>query len=61
MRARVKAARAMVASTPGLTETPQRDRRKAVTLYARYGVTEGLLRYGVPSQGGDGKDVAGPL
>ncbi len=51
----------MAASTPGLTETPQRDRRKAVTLYARYGVTEGLLRYGVPSQGGDGKDVAGPL
>jgi hypothetical protein len=38
MRARVKAARALVAKTPGLTEVLQADWRKAARFYARFGV-----------------------
>jgi len=48
-RARVKAARAMVAITPGLAETFARDWRKAAPFYARFGIMEGIFRRGVPS------------
>jgi hypothetical protein len=47
VRARVKAARAMVASTPGLAETLQRDWKKAARFYTRFGITEGQFRNGV--------------
>jgi len=47
VRARVKAARALVAATPGMAETLARDWRKAAWLYARFGITEGQFRFGV--------------
>jgi hypothetical protein len=49
LRARVKAARAVVSATPGLAETLQSDWRKAARFYARFGVTEAMLRNGVAS------------
>ena len=49
LRGRVKAARAVVASTPRLAEILVTDWRKAARFYARFGVTEELLRYGVPT------------
>jgi hypothetical protein len=48
LRARVKAARALVATTPGMAETLARDWRKAAWFYARYGITEGQFRHRVP-------------
>jgi hypothetical protein len=48
-RARVRAAREVVATTPGLAETLQRDRRKAAPFFYRFGITEDWLRRGVPS------------
>src|SRR5580658_1428229 len=50
VRAHVKAARAIVATTQGMAETLARDWRKAAWFYARFGVTEGQVRYGVPSE-----------
>jgi hypothetical protein len=48
LRARVKAARATVATTPGLAETLARDWRKAARFYARFGIAEAMFRHGVP-------------
>ncbi len=48
LRARVKAARAVTATTPGLAETLARDWRKAAQFYARFGITERMFRHGVP-------------
>ncbi|MCI4318914.1 MAG: hypothetical protein L3K23_02125 [Thermoplasmata archaeon] len=48
IRGRVKAARAMVATTPGLAEALKRDWRKAAGFHARFGITEAELRNGVP-------------
>jgi len=48
IRACVKAARAMVATTPGLAETLARDWQKAARFYARFGITEAMFRDGVP-------------
>jgi len=47
LRARVKVARAVVSTTPGLSEILAADWRKAARFYARFGVTEGTLRHGV--------------
>jgi len=47
LRARVKAARALVATTRGMAETLARDWRKAAWFYARFGITEGQYRHGV--------------
>ena len=52
LRGRVKAARAVVASTPGLTETLARDWKRAARFFVRYGITEGMFRLGVPSSSG---------
>ena len=49
LRGRVKAARAAISATPGSDEVLQRDWRKAVRFYARFGVTETALRHGVPN------------
>jgi len=49
LRARVKAARAAVATTPGLPQALASDWRKAARLYARFGITEILFRRGVPA------------
>ncbi|MGA8536866.1 MAG: hypothetical protein WB789_05680, partial [Thermoplasmata archaeon] len=48
LRARVKSARALVATTPGMAEALARDWRKAAWFYARFGITEGQFRRGVP-------------
>ena len=49
LRGRVKAARALVATTPGLAETLQRDWQKAARFYARFEITETRFRHGVQS------------
>ena len=46
LRARVKAARAVVATTPGLPEPLARDWRKAASFYARFGITELAFQLG---------------
>jgi hypothetical protein len=48
LRGRVKRARAVVATTPGLAEILQRDWQKAARFYVRFGFTETLLRHGGP-------------
>jgi hypothetical protein len=47
LRARVKAARALVSTTPGMAEAMAHDWRKAARLYARSGITEAMFRHGV--------------
>jgi hypothetical protein len=42
LRARVKVARAAVATTPGLAETLARDWQKAGRFYTRFGITEAV-------------------
>ncbi len=50
-RRRVKFARTIVSTTPGLAEALELDWRKAAAFYARFGVTESSLRHGVPADG----------
>lgn len=50
LRGRVKAARAILSSTPGLADTLARDWQKAAMFYARFGTTEGMFVYGVPGR-----------
>jgi len=50
LRARVKATRAVVATTPGLAETLQRDWRRAARFYARFEINERAFRLGVPEE-----------
>ncbi len=52
LRGRVKRARAVIATTPGLAEILARDVRKAAMFYARFGVTEEGVSTGVPSAEG---------
>jgi len=47
LRGRVKRVRAVVSTTPGLAEALRGDWRKAVRLYARFGITEKLFLHGV--------------
>jgi hypothetical protein len=49
LRGRVKAARAAISATPGAEATLRRHWVKAAHFYARFGITEGLLRLGVPA------------
>ena len=51
LRGRVKAARAVAATTPRLAETLAGDWRKAARFYARFGVTEAQFGHGVPDDG----------
>jgi hypothetical protein len=51
IRARVKAARAVVSVTPGLAETLAIEWQKAARFCARFGITEAMFRQGVPAQG----------
>ena len=51
LRGRVKRARAVVASSPGLAEVLAGDWRKAAMFYARLDNTEALFRSGVTSAG----------
>src|SRR5271157_2739579 len=48
LRGRVKAARAAISATPGAEEVLRRDLEKAARFYARFGITEAILRHGVP-------------
>jgi len=47
LRGRVKAARAVLSTTPGLAETLARDWQKATRFYAKHGITESQFRLGV--------------
>ena len=49
LRGRVKAARAVVAITPGLAETLRADWKRAAGFCARFGISEMEFRHGVPS------------
>jgi hypothetical protein len=48
LRGRVKAARAVIAGTPILAETLKSDWQRAIRFYARFGVTEELVKHGAP-------------
>jgi hypothetical protein len=50
LRAAVKAARAMVATAPGLADMPQSNGRRVVRFYARFNGTRGQFQFGVPKQ-----------
>ncbi len=47
LRRRVKAARAVVSTTPGLAETLVRDWQRATRFYAWFGITETMFQHGV--------------
>ncbi|MGA3023025.1 MAG: hypothetical protein ABSE66_09570 [Thermoplasmata archaeon] len=49
LRGRVKAARATISAAPGAEHVLRRDWVKAAHLYARFGITEEVLRRGVPA------------
>jgi hypothetical protein len=53
LRGRVKAARAVVSTIPGLTETLQSDWRRAALFYARNGITQEQFRFGIPADATD--------
>ncbi len=58
LRACVRRARAVVASTPGLEDTLSSDWRKAARFCARFGIAEGMLRSRVPAEHrGTGADL----
>jgi hypothetical protein len=61
LRGRVKAARAVVSTTPGLADTLQSDWVRAARFYARWGITERLFQHGCPPtcDAPEGYDVAG--
>jgi hypothetical protein len=48
LRARVKAARAVISNTPGLAEILATDWKKAARFYARFGITPAQFRRGIP-------------
>jgi hypothetical protein len=56
LRGRVKAARAVVSTTPGLADVLRGDWRKAARFYARIGVTEILFRHGAPADTGESSE-----
>jgi hypothetical protein len=61
LRARVKAARSVVSTTPGLADTLQRDWQKAARFYARFGVTEAMFRFGASPSSHAALDAASEL
>jgi len=48
LRGRVKAARVAISAVPGAEEVLRQDWVKAAHFYASFGITEALLRHGVP-------------
>jgi hypothetical protein len=58
LRARVKVARAVIANTVGLDDILASDGRRAAMFYARFGVTEEIVRHGVPNAAGESEDLA---
>jgi hypothetical protein len=61
IRSRVKLARAVVSTTPGLAETLAADWQRAARFYARLGITEGQFRLGIPCNEAAWEDVTEPL
>ena len=57
LRGRVKVARAVVSTMPGIAEVLARDWRRAAAFYARLGVTERMIRQGVPLSSDDSADA----
>lgn len=57
LRGCVKAARALVVTTPGLADVLQRDWQKAARFYARFEITEGQFRWGAPSDESQNSDA----
>jgi hypothetical protein len=53
LRSRVKIARAVVSTTPGLADALREDWRRAARFFARFGITEGQFRNGVSASGRD--------
>jgi len=49
LRGRVRAARAEISGHPGADAILRRDWAKAARFYARFGITEGQFRHGVPA------------
>jgi hypothetical protein len=60
LRGRVKAARAAISATPGAEQALRQEWMKAAYFYARFGVTDGQLRSGVPAASLDLKDGIAP-
>ncbi len=58
LRGRVKRARAVIASTPGLADVLASDPRRAAMFYPRFGVTEEWVRNGVPKVAAPDSDIA---
>ena len=50
LRGRMKVARALVATTPGLAKTLLTDWKRAAGFYARFGITKEIFRQGVPAE-----------
>jgi hypothetical protein len=61
LRARVKVARAVVSSTPGLAEILAADWKKAAFFYTRFRVSEAQLRHGIPGGETTEGEVTEPL
>lgn len=59
LRGQVKVARAVIAGTPGLAESLKCDWQRAARFYARFGITEDLVRHGVPAFDAEAQDLAG--
>lgn len=57
LRGRVKVVRAVIAGSAGLRERLASDWRKASWFYMRFGITEGMLRSGVPSSEVPGENL----
>ena len=57
LRDRVKHARALVATTPGLSEILRADWKRAAGFYARFGITETAFRNGVQPDLGEAIDI----
>jgi len=61
LRSRVKVARALVSSIPGLAETLTRDWVKAARFYTRQGIAEAQFRHGVSDEAGVNSDALLPM
>ena len=61
LRGRMKTARAVVSTAPGLSEILRRDWGRAALFYSRFGIAETLYRGGVTPQRDAGDQLTEPL
>ena len=59
LRGRVRATRAVIAGSPGLSERLAGDWRMAARFYARFGVTEGQVQHATLAAEEEGEALAG--